>query len=198
MPQLQVAKNGQPLCTVGSDDVWMFSASVHADIWSKERSELTVTGGGKRDADGASKFLIWQMSHELREGDRIAFLFADGTASSPKGQLLDEEPNSETPGPDFFGPKAEAEILQLENRPVLNLACTWRFIFAQEAELVATTDSSRQNISLHLLWNEMRSERMRVNLSKTSLREIVARSGGEELFLRYVGIGTQVEVTVGI
>ena len=176
----------------------MFSASVHADIWSSERSELTVTGGGKRKPDGEADFLIWEMSHALRDGDRVAFSFADECASSPKGQLLTAEPNSDGPQPDFFGPMVEANILKLETRPVLNSQCAWRFFLAQEPEVVAATDSHRQSISLHLLWNEMRPERMRVNLSRNSLREIVARTGGEELFLRYVGVGTQAQVIVGI
>ncbi|KAB2875216.1 MAG: hypothetical protein F9K36_05935 [Burkholderiaceae bacterium] len=198
MPQLHVAKNGQPLCTVGSDDVWMFSASMHTDIWSKEPCELTVTGGGKRTAEGTSDFLIWEMSHELREGDRIAFTFAEGSASSPKGQLFNDEPNPDGSKPEFFDPLAETEILKLENRPIANPRCGWRFCFAEEPVRVVAVDSKRQNISLHLLWNEMRPESMRVNLSKASLREIVARSGGEELFLQYAGVGAHVEVSVGI
>jgi hypothetical protein len=37
---------------------------------------------------------------------------------------------------------------------------------------------------------------MRVSLSKSSLREIFARSPGEEIFLEYVPLGSQVEISV--
>jgi hypothetical protein len=198
MPQLRITKNGLPLCTVGSNDVWMFSASMYGDIWSEERSELTVTGGGKRTAGGESKFLIWEMSHALRDGDHIAFFFEEGHTSTPTSEPFEDQPDSDDERPNFFGPMAESEILKLEGRTVLNPHCAWKFLYAENPELIAAVDSHRQNISLHLMWNEDRPQRMRVNLSKSSLREIVARSGGEELFLQYGDLGTRVEVIVGI
>jgi hypothetical protein len=51
-------KNEKYLCTVGSDDVWMFSTGVWSDIWGPEVSSLNVSGGGKRRPDGKSDFLI--------------------------------------------------------------------------------------------------------------------------------------------
>src|SRR5258706_484632 len=198
MPLLRVTKNGTHLCSVGSNDVWTFSASLRADIWGPERSELTVTGGGKRLPDGSSDFLIWQMSHELKEGDRIGFSFEEGVASSPKGEVFIGEPTPDTEKIDFFGPVPEDEIVRLERRPTLNTKCAWRFVAPDEAALVAAPDETRQNVSLHILWNDMRPNRMRVNLWKSSLREVTSRSEGEELFLRYVEIGAHVEVSVGI
>lgn len=194
MPVLRITKNGTHLCTVGSDDVWMFSANVYADIWGPAWSELTVTGGGKRRPDGSSDFLIWEMAHELREGDHIVFSFEEGTKSSPKGAAFDDHAPSEDKPHDFSVP--EEEIFKLEARPRLNMECKWRFIAPGEQEILVAPSDDRQNVSIHLLWNEMRAQRMRVNLSKSSLREITSRSGGEEIFLRYVEQPTRIELTV--
>lgn len=197
MPILRVTKNGTPVCIVGSDDVWSFTASLHGDMWGPERSELTVTGGGKLQPDNSSEFLIWEMAHELRLGDRISFSFEEGVTSSPQGAVFVSEPTPESEKIDFFGPVPEEEIARLENRPTLNAKCSWRFILNHgEQEVLAAVDETRQSISLHILWNEMRPERMRVSLSKSSLREITGKTGGEELFLRYVALGASVEVTV--
>lgn len=197
MPVLSVTKNGEQLCVVGSDDVWMFSASVSADIWGPEGSALTVTGGSKRRQNGETDFLIWEMQHELKVGDRIAFSFEEGAVSLPKGNKI-EDPRPEKKKIDFFGPVPEGEIIRLESRPALNTRCSWRFKIAGGAELTVAPDATRQQIGLHLLWNEERPQRMRVNLSKSSLREITSRTGGEEVFLEYVPLGTRFEIAVGI
>ena len=198
MPILRVTKNGAPLCTVGSADVWMFSASVNADIWGPERSALTVTGGGKRQSDGSSEFLIWEMSHELLGGDHLAFSFEDGATSSPKGAIMECEPTPEDEKANFIGPVLEEEILRMESRPRSNTSCAWRFAVQGEPEILASPDETRESLNLHILWNEMRSHRMRVNLSKSSFREITSKTGGEELFLSYVEVGARIEVAVEI
>ena len=195
MPTLRVTKNGLPVCTVGSGDVWMFSASVHADVWGPERSALTVTGGGKRRPDGTADFLIWQMHHELQPGDQLLFAFEEGTASSPKGELFVDEEDSDTPRNDFVSPLPEDEVVHMEARPKLNATCRWQFK-CDEIELTASIEEVRQNLSLHLLWNEMRPHRMRVSLTQNSLREIVSRSGGAQLHLSYVEVGASVAVHV--
>jgi len=43
-----------------------------------------------------------------------------------------------------------------------------------------------------------RPDRLRVNLSKSSLREIASRVAGEEVFLEYLPIGARVEIAIGI
>jgi len=198
MPILSVAKNGEQLCVVGSDDVWMFSASVWADIWGPEGSALTVTGGSKRRQNDETDFLIWEMQHELNVGDRITFSFEEGSISLPKGRKIEDEPTPEEKKIDFFGPVPEEEIIRLESRPALNAQCSWRFKIEGGVELTVAPDTTRQSVGLHLLWNEERPQRMRVNLSKSSLREITSRTGGEEVFLEYVPLGTRFEIAVGI
>ncbi len=81
MPALQVTKNAVHLCTVGSAGLFMFSAGVWGDIWSKEVSHLDVTGGTEEE-DGTTKFLMWEFLHELKTGDRLRFDFVDADSSS--------------------------------------------------------------------------------------------------------------------
>jgi len=88
MPQLRVVKNGQPFCVVGSDDVWMFSASLWTDLWGPEASMLDVSGGSMPRADGSHDFLIWAMPDELVRGDSIDIYFEPGTQSNPKGAIF--------------------------------------------------------------------------------------------------------------
>lgn len=196
MPVLRITKNDVHLCTAGSDDVWMFSADVHADIWGPARSELTVTGGRKRRPDGSSDLLIWEMAHELREGDRVVFLFEEGSASSPAGSVLDDETSSEEQDDDLLA--SGEEILSLAARPQMNLDCRWRFFAPGEQEIPVAPDEDRQNVYLHILWNEMRPHRMRASLSQTSLVEIASRSGGKEIFLRYFEHSMRIELTIGV
>lgn len=199
MPILRVTKNGIPLCTVGSDDVWMFSASVWGELWGPEVSFLDVSGGSKRRENGESDFLIWEMPHELVKGDRIEFFFDEGSFSSPKGQLFD--PSAETPEPpkmDISFPPTAEDIVKLESRPPLNEGLTWQFIINQAPAITVAPNNVRQHVGLHVLWNEDQPQRLRVNLSKSSLREIVGRTDGEELFLQYVPVGSSFAIAVGL
>jgi hypothetical protein len=197
VPALRITKNDVHLCTVGSDDVWMFSANVRADIWGPARSELTVTGGSKRRPDGSSDFLVWEMAHALREGDRVVFLFEEGSASSPAGSVPDDETSSEEEDDDDDLSAAGEEILGLAARPQMNLDCRWRFFAPGEQEMPVAPDDDRQNVHLHILWNEMRPHRVRASLSQTSLAEIASRSGGKEIFLRYFEHGMRIELAIG-
>lgn len=200
MPLLRITKNGTPLCTVGSADVWMFSATVSADIWGPARSELTVTGSGKRRPDGSSDFLIWEMAHELHKGDHVVFSFEEGSESSPEGSLLDDDDDDDDDSPEdqpIDLVASEEEISNLEARSKLNLDCRWRFLAPGEQEIFVAPNDERQNLSLSLLWNEMRPHRMYASLSQSSLREIMNRSEGEEIFFRYLEQAACIELTVG-
>jgi len=196
MPSLHVTKNDVPLCVVGSDDVWTFSASVWADIWGPERSSLTVTGGGGSAEGGAGDFVVWYLAHELKPNDRLTFLFATGSTSSPPDQTPIESPSPNAEVADFSSSLSEAELLKLESRTVANANCNWQFRFAGKPPILLAPNRERQHCSLHLLWNDRRPERLRINLSRSSLREISARASGEELFLEYVPLNTQFELTV--
>jgi hypothetical protein len=198
MPVLRVTKNGVHLCTVGSEDVWMFSASVWGELWGPEVSMLDVSGGGKRRSDGTSDFFVWEMPHELLKGDRIAFSFEEGTTSDPKGKLFDPsgEPLEE-PNIDMSFPPTADDIKKLESRQPLNEGLTWSLSINHAPPVYVAPDGERQHVGLHILWNEERPHRMRISLSKSSLREIVDRTGGEELFLEYVPLESAVEINVG-
>lgn len=199
MPVLRVMKNGKHLCTVGSDDVWMFSASVWGELWGPEVSFLDVSGGGKHRDNCENDFLIWEMPHELVKGDRIAFFFEDGSESSPKGKLFDPSAlETEQPKIDISIPPTDKDIVKLESRPSLNADLTWSFKINQGPDTLVAPDNVRQHVSLHVLWNEERPQRLRVNLSRSSLREIVGRTGGEELFLEYIPLGSSFEVAVAL
>lgn len=200
MPILRVTKNGKQLCVAGSDKVWSFSAFVWSDIWGPESSALTVTGSALTPDGEAGEFFVWELSHELKPSDRIGFSFEEGSVSTPvkKDNEVFDEPSGSEEKIDFFSPIAEDELTKMESRPTLNTGSRWQFSIAGKDSLTLAPDKTRQHISLHLLWNDRHPERLRVNLSKSSLREISARSGGEEVFLEYVQIGSRFEVAVGI
>jgi len=197
MPVLRISKNGHPLCTVGSDDVWMISASIGGDIWGSELSELTVTGG-RRSHDGEqSKLLIWQFGHELVSGDRVAFSFEEGSVSSPEGEEFVAGHPDDQPQQDYFAPWSEAELAHEESRPRLDAPCKWQFSLDGEDVLNIAPDAKRQSLHLLASWTEYDAPQLRISLSKSSLREISSRSGGEKLLLRYVEIGTRFELAIG-
>jgi hypothetical protein len=95
-------------------------------------------------------------------------------------------------------PPTEEDLTKLESRPLLNAELTWALSINQAVAISVAPDTTRQHVGLHVLWNEERPQRLRVNLSKSSLREIVRRSDGEELFLEYVPLGSSIETTVGL
>jgi len=192
-------KNGKLLCTVGSDDVWMFSASVWGEIWGPEVSFLDVSGGSKRRPDGESDFLIWEMPHELIRLDRITFFFEEGSQSSPKGNKFDPDAlPPEEPKIEMSFPPTEEDIKRLEARPALNHGLSWSFSVNGGQSIEVAPNGAQQHVGLQLLWNEDRPDRLRVRLSKKSLREIVSRSGGEELFLENLSLGSSIEIAVGV
>ena len=198
MPALRITKNSKHLCTVGSDDVWMFSASIWGDIWGPEASFLDVHGSGKLGPKGESDFLIWQMPHELKPGDSICFSFEHGAVSSPKGKVIAPEPTTDKSKVDFSSPPSEKEVRKFESRPKRNGTLTWRFSRDSRAEIRVAPDATRQHVSFSVLWNADRPDRLRANLSKSSLREIVNRTRGEEVFLEYVPLGSRFEIAIGI
>jgi len=190
-------KNEKHLCTVGSDDVWMFSAGVSGDIWGSEASELDINGGSKRRQGGESDFLIWQMPNDLVKGDRVAFFFEEGSASNPMGTIFDETaPAPVEPKIKMSFPPTDEELKKLESRPAANADLKWSFSASGAPAIEISPDLTRQHVSLHFLWNEERPQRLRVSLSKKSLREIFSRSGGEELFLEYVPVGASFEIRI--
>jgi hypothetical protein len=198
MPALRITKNGEPLCTVGSDDVWMFSASLWSDIWGPEVSTLTVTGSGKPDARDAREFLVWELSHELKASDRLTFSFEAGSNSSPTNQVTFDPSDSDEQNADYVGFIPGSEFASIEARPKENLTCHWSFAVTARSSLLVAPDETRQHIGLQVLWNDHRPETLRVHLSKSSVREIAERSAGEELFLEYLPLGTEFEVEIGI
>lgn len=197
MPILRITKNGEHLCSVGSGDVWMFSANVWGDIWGPEVSSLDVTGGGKRLADGYSDFLMWQMQHPLATSDRIVFHFEEGDASNPAGALFDPDSDDDDADSEMSFPPTDEDLLKLESRPCVNAALNWSFKLNGASPQKIAPDNTRQHVSLLLLWNEEQPDHLRIKLSKASLREIATNGPSEELFLEHVGIGSTLELVVG-
>jgi hypothetical protein len=197
VPRLRITKNGKELCVAGSEDVWMFSVNVWADVWGPEVSSITVTGSKPSDEGSAGEFLVWHLAHELKASDRLQFSFLEGSESSPLDDAPIKSPSESDEEIDFFAPVPESELLRLEARPVENAACTWSFASGGEAPILLGPDLARQHVSLHLLWNDHRPERLRVSLSKSSLREISSRVRGQELLLEHLPIGSALELAVG-
>jgi len=197
MPVLRVSKNGSLLCTVGSDDVWMISAAISGDIWGPELSQLVVTGGPRPHDGRQTKLLIWHLSHELVAGDRVAFSFEEGSVSSPKGEEYASGGPDDQPQTDFFAPWSEAKLARRESRPTLAAPCKWRFSLDGEHILTVAPDAARQNLNFLALWSDDSASRLRISLSKSSLREISNRSGGEKMLLQYVQTGMRFELAVG-
>jgi hypothetical protein len=198
MPALRVTKNGRHLCTVGSEDVWMFSASVWGNIWGPEASFLDIHGSGKLGPKGESEFLIWEMPHVLKLQDTICFSFEDGLVSLPKGKVFAPDPASDKDKVDFSSPPSEADVARFESRPKQNTTLIWRFSRDGGAGEIVAPDASRQHVSFGLLWNADRPNRLRASLSKSSLREIISRTEGTEIFLDYVPLGSRFEIAVGV
>jgi hypothetical protein len=196
MPSLHITKNDETLCVVGSDDVWTFSASVWADIWGPEHASLTVTGSSKAADGKAGEFLVWHLGHELKPNDHVAFHFATGSTSSPPDQTPIEESSANDEKVDFFAPISEAELVKLESHPVATGNCKWQFCFPGKPTVLVSPGPDRQYCSLQLTWNDHRPERLRINLSRSSLREISARAAGEDLFVEYVPLDTRFELRV--
>jgi hypothetical protein len=197
MPALRVTKNNAHLCTVGSSGLFMISAGVWGDVWSPEVSHLDVTGGTE-EGDGPPEFLIWELLHELKIGDRLRFDFRDGTESSRPPEISRDEPQQDpTSSQEQTWPPSETEVTDLEARPLLNPGLFWRFSMNQNAETIVRPEHGRQHLSFGLLWNNRRPERIRVSLRSTSLREVIVRDGGREYVADYVPLGSYFELEIG-
>lgn len=199
MPTLRIAKNGQHLCTVGSAGIWMFSVHAWADIWSEPATHLGITGGALHP-DGKNDFLIWEMDHKLVKGDHVVFEFGEGEEASRKPEVFDdekarEEVQKETPKWEL--PLSAESIAEMESRPVLSPDIVWYLSKDATPKSAYRPGPGRQQLSLGLLWNNHRPERMRVSLSSTSLKEVIAREGGQDHVTEYVPIGTRIEFEIG-
>ena len=196
MATLRVTKNDQHLCTVGSKGLFMFSAGVWGDAWSKEAAHLDVTGGTE-EQEGKSEFLMWEFLHELRKGDRVRFDFGSGDQSSRAPEISPKDDRPVTPIPNKTWPPSEGEVTEWEQRPFVNDALAWRFSMNDRPPKVFTPEGGRQHLSFGLLWNNRRPERIRISLHCSSLREIVARQGGLDFITEYVPLRSHFEVQIG-
>jgi hypothetical protein len=198
MPVLQITKNEEHLCTVGSQGLFMFSADVWGDLWTEEAARLNVTGATE-DVDGKSEFLIWEFDHKLHKGDRVRFSFQDGATSSRAPDTMRDYDAERKDSPDTFRrwPPQEDEVASFESRPVTNGSLVWGFSMNGATPTVYRPNGGRQQLSFSLLWNYRRSERIRVSLSSTSLREALARAGGVEYVTEYVPLGSRFELQIG-
>jgi hypothetical protein len=175
----------------------MFSIGVWGDIWSKEVSHLDVTGGTEEE-DGTTEFLMWEFLHELKLKDRLRFDFEPGETSSRLPEISHEgTKENRTSDTASTWPPSDEEIANLEKRPLLNSNLAWRFSMNHGAPAVFRPYDGRQHLSFGLLWNNRHPERIRVSLSSTSLREIVARRGGQDYVAEYVPLGSHFELQIG-
>jgi hypothetical protein len=198
MPALQITKNEEHLCTVGSRGLFMFSAGVWGDLWSEEAAHLNVTGGTE-EIEGKTEFLMWEFDHKLRNGDRVRFSFREGdTSSRPPETIRDKEKAwKDLPATDQPWPPPDDEIANFESRSITNVNLAWGFSMNGAAPTVYRPEGGRQQLSFSLLWNNRRPERIRVSLHSTSLREALARTGGKDYITEYVLLGSRFELQIG-
>jgi hypothetical protein len=199
VPTLRIAKNGRHICTIGSAGIWMFSIHAWADVWSEPATHLDITGG-RLQPDGKDDFLIWEMDHKLVKGDQLVFEFLDGERSSREPELFDDEKAKDQEpkqSPKWEWPLTAEATQEMESRPVKCADLVWYLSMNSSPKAPYRPGPGRQQMSLGLLWNSRRPDRMRVSLSSTSLREVIAREGGQEHVTEYVPIGTRVEFEVG-
>ncbi len=197
MPSLRVDRNGQHLCTAGSNEVWMFSAGVWADVFGPEASMLNVTGSSNPEGEEGSDFLIWECPLALSRGDSIEMSFEGANASLPLPTPFRDEPDQEEEPAalPWSNPPTEEEIAAFESRPAQNIGTEWTVTIGDRKFHLAP-DVSRQHVSLYLLWRNRHPEHIRVSLCRKSLREVIDRLDGEEFFADELPIGTRLAVAI--
>jgi hypothetical protein len=175
----------------------MFSASVWVDSFGPEASNLDVTGSSGKAADEQHEFLIWECPLSLSIGDVIEMVFEPASVSNPRPEVFHrEEPPSEPPRFPWSNPPTDGEVAALESRDMPNLGTRWN-VAVDGRTFELRPDGLRQHVSLMLLWREHRPDTIWVRLSRKSLREIVARVDGEELFAEELPFGSRFAVSIG-
>jgi hypothetical protein len=197
MPSLKIIRNAKHLCTVGSDDVWMFSARIWIDIWGPEISTFDVSGGSMRGPNGESELLTWGLPDQLMRSDALSLFFEEQTKSLPNGKVFDPSdlPN-EIPTIELSCPPTDDQLRKLESRAHDNLGASLDISIDGRQKYLLTPDQARQYGSISIMWDEHRPDRMRISISKSSLREISNRQQGEEILCGYFPLGTQLDIRV--
>lgn len=177
----------------------MFSVSVWADVCSLPSTHLDITGGAER-AEGENDFLIWETDHKLVKGDHLVFEFGEGEDSSLQPEVFDvekakEEVRKEAPKWDF--PLSAESIAEMEARPITSPDIEWYLSKGATLKSAHRPGPGQHHLSLTLIWNNHRPERMRVSLNSTSLKEVIAREGGQNHVTEYVPLGTRLELEIG-
>ena len=195
MPSLRIHRNGEHLCTAGSDDVWTFTASLWGDVFGPEAAVLDVTGRSAPGSDTSSSLLVWECPVALARGDVLEMFFETADESLPAPVVIRR--NSIDAGERKLPANrpTDAEIAALASREMLNAGIMFNVRIADRL-ISIEPDASREQVSLQILWRQRRREYVRVSLSKQSLREIIARADGEELFCAELPLGSRLVVAI--
>ena len=196
MPSLRIQRNGEHLCTAGSDDVRAFSANVWGDVFGPEAAVLDVTGGTRAVADTPGDFLVWECPVALARGDLLEMFFEAASESRPLPLVFcDNAANSGEPKSLRPGPPTEREMASLEARERRNDGILFSVRIGDVSVEVAP-DTSRQHVGLRVSWRERRPDSILVSLSRKSLREIVARADGEVVYKAELPVGSNLAVAI--
>lgn len=193
MPSLRIHRNGEHLCTAGSDDASTFSATVWGDVFGPEAAVLDISGSAQPPG-APGRLLVWECPAALARGDLLEMSFEAAGESLPGPVAVRRDAAGEITGPWSTSP-TEAEIASLESREPLNAGATFDVRVADRLIRVAP-DMSRQYVRLHVSWQERRPLHIRVSLSRKSLREIIARAEGDQLFAGDLRVGSGLVVAV--
>lgn len=193
MPSLRISKNAEYLCSVGSDELWLFTASIRATLWGPERASMDVHGSSRPKDDGSREFRTWHMPLHLQAGDAVTFSFVDDGNSWPAGEVFVAEPDEAM---DSMFPPQEEHISRQEQRAPANRGAALCVQLNDREAIRVLPDEGGQCVSLSCTWVDHRPGSLRVSLTRNSLRGMCAREDGERLLQEQLGVGDAIHIVV--
>lgn len=193
MPSLRINRNTEYLCSIGSDELWVFTASIRATLWGPERASMDVHGSSRPKEDGRSEFRIWHMPLDLQAGDTVTFNFVDDGSSWPAGEVFVAEPDEAM---NSMFPLQEEHISRQEQQAPANRGAALGVQINDGEAIRVMPDEGGQCVSLICTWVDHRPGSLRVSLTKNSLRGICAREDGERLLQEQLGVGDAIHIVV--
>lgn len=197
MTVMVVTVDGVQAAAVDLAQVDMLAVHVSGDLTRPGLANLSCHGG-TYPAGGESTFRIWA-EQDLPTQQAVTVTLLDAPPAGPLtagrtiAELYPDEPPCERID---FTPTA-AEVAEIRSRPRLRDGFRWSLLTPDGTALAGRNGPDDDSFSFSVVWTDDRPGKARVRAATSNLDNVLARTGGTELYRGTMAVGETVTFRCG-